>query len=93
MNLVAVTHGYANNSLKESIFKGLNCGIMSSANGYAKDNDLQGSFLNLDTDPFLWDQFSRCMFVGSQFYRLLFRWHSLEKDVQEFMDTVKSRKG
>lgn len=101
VNLVATSHGYANNSLKEILFKGLKCGItsgMSSESGgrssYLKDSDSpSGSFLNLDNDPFLWDQFSRCMFSGSQFYRLLYRWHVLEKEINEFLTTTKSKKG
>lgn len=93
VNLLAVTHGYANHSLKEQLFKGLNCGITSGAGSYVRDTDMQGSFLSLDSDPFLWDQFSRCMFAGSQFYRMLFRWHVLEKEIIDFLTLTKTRKG
>lgn len=93
VNLAAVSHGYANNSLKEMVFKALNCGITGGVAAYVRDSDLRGSFLNLDNDPFLWDQFSRCMFSGSQFYRALYRWHTLEKEINEFLTMTKTRKG
>lgn len=93
VNMMAVSHGYANNTLKEAVFKALNCGIPSGLNSYGRDLDLRGSFLNLDSDPFLWDQFSRCMFSGSQFYKVLYRWHVLEKEINDFFSVTKIRRG
>lgn len=63
VNLMAISHGYMNQSLQTQLNDGLSCGIFGSSNDY--DND----FLNLKVDPFLWDQFSRCSFPGNQFFR------------------------
>lgn len=63
INLLATTHGYMNQSLQSTLNEGLNCGIFGLSNEYDED------FLNLNNDPHLWDQFSRCTFPGSQFFR------------------------
>jgi hexosaminidase len=99
VSLTAVSHGYANNSLRNKLYAALDCGVTSGVGQYARggggaDSDLRGgSFLDLDSDPFLWDQFSRCMFPGSQFYRMLYRWHTLEKEVNEYLTSTKTKKG
>lgn len=101
VSLIAVSHGYANNSLREKVYEALSCGVMSGLGQYARGGgavvapagEYRNSFLDLDNDPFLWDQFSRCMFPGSQFYRMLYRWHTLEREVNEYLTTTKTKKG
>lgn len=89
VTLIAASHGYANNSLREQLSKELNCGVTTTV----RETKTIGPFLNLDNDPFLWDQFSRCMFPGSQFYRMLYRWHSLRKEIDQFLTTTRIKKG
>lgn len=63
INLLATTHGYMNQSLQSFLNDGLKCGAFGLNNEYDED------FLNLNNDPHLWDQFSRCSFPGSPFFR------------------------
>lgn len=67
VNLLATTNGYMNQSLQTNLNEGLNCGI------FGHNNEYDGDFLNLNNDPHLWDQFSRCSFPGNQFFRYLFK--------------------
>ncbi len=94
VNLAVVSHGYANDSLKERLYKVLRCGFTNElGSNHLRNTDMRDSFLNLENDPFLWDQFSRCMFIGSQFYRILFRWHSLQREINEYLAVTKTKKG
>lgn len=83
VSLLATTHGYFNSSLKGKLHDSLNCPTDSS----------QSTFLNLEGDPFLWNKLSRCFFPGSNFYKLLYRLHSTERDVADFLKTVTQSKG
>lgn len=86
VNLLATTNGYMNQSLQTNLNEGLNCGI------FVHNNEYDGDFLNLNNDPHLWDQFSRCTFPGNQFFRLLYRLHTIELEYDDFiMETKKNR--
>lgn len=90
-NLVAISHGYTNannQTFKDSLYQALNCGVtVTSGSGAA------ASFFSFENDPFLWDHFGRCSFLGGGYYRLLSRLHLLEKDVKEFLHSTKEAKG
>lgn len=66
VNLLATARGFMNQSLRATLNEGLNCSV--SGHG---GNEYEEDFLNLNNDPFLWDQFSRCGFPGNQFFRYL----------------------
>lgn len=66
VNLLATARGFMNQSLRATLNEGLNCSV-SGHGGNEYDED----FLNLNNDPYLWDQFSRCGFPGNQFFRYL----------------------
>jgi hypothetical protein len=60
VNLMATTHGFFNESLMAELYKRLECA----------DNHLYDTFVNLETDPFLWDKMAWCFFPGSQLFKL-----------------------
>lgn len=81
INLLATSNGYFNQSLRTKLNAGLSCGVF----GPPAD---RGMFLNLNNDPFLWDQFARCAFPGHAFFKLLYRLNSLEREVNEYVTSV-----
>ncbi|XP_050547606.1 hexosaminidase D-like isoform X4 [Daktulosphaira vitifoliae] len=87
VNLMAVSHGYMNQSLQAKLNDGLSCGIFGSSNEYDED------FLSLKIDPYLWEQFSRCSFPGYQFFRLTYRLHLIEGEYNKFIDVTKKKRG
>ncbi|XP_025194416.1 hexosaminidase D [Melanaphis sacchari] len=87
VNLLATTNGYMNQSLQTDLNEGLNCGI------FGHNNEYDGDFLNLNNDPHLWEQFSRCTFPGNTFFRLLYRLHNIELDYNEFILVTKKNRG
>ncbi|XP_075222877.1 hexosaminidase D-like isoform X2 [Lycorma delicatula] len=87
VNLLVTSHGYFNQSLRTKLNNGLSCGV------FAPSIDRSTSFLNLNNDPYLWDQFSRCVFPGHSFYKLLYRMHSIEREVAEMVNSVTKEKG
>lgn len=93
VNLLVASRGYFDNSMRKILAKALACGVTSNVNQFARDSDTQSSFLNLDNDMFLWNQFSRCSFNGSQFYRILSRWHSLQRDINDYLLSTRVKKG
>lgn len=93
VNLLVTSRGYFDNSLRKHLVKALACGVTSNANNFGRDADSQSSFLNLDNDMFLWYQFSRCSFNGSQFYRILSRWHNLQREINEYLLSTRVKKG
>lgn len=86
INLLATSNGYFNQSLRTKLNTGLSCGVF----GPTSD---RSTFLNLNTDPFLWDQFSRCAFPGNSFFKLLYRLNSIEREVSEFITMVSTGSG
>ncbi|KAJ8918610.1 hypothetical protein NQ315_013116 [Exocentrus adspersus] len=85
LNLITVTYGYFNSSLKEKFLSALSCPMQNMAYG--------SPFISLDADPFLWDKLSRCMFPGNSFFRLTNRLHNLETEAREYLDITKRQKG
>ncbi|CAH0385394.1 unnamed protein product [Bemisia tabaci] len=88
VNLLATSHGYFNSSLQPKLTSALKCGIYSY-------NTVGGmhNFVNLNSDPFLWDQFSRCMFPGHLFFKLTYKLNMVEKDVQDLIQTTRATRG
>lgn len=84
LSLTAVTYGYFNSSLKTKFLSYLNC-----PEHYA----VQPAFLNLDSDPFLWEKLSKCIFPGSPVFRLMYRLHNTEMEAREYLDLTKRQKG
>ncbi|CAH0555240.1 unnamed protein product [Brassicogethes aeneus] len=85
INLIAVSKGYFNSSLKDQFLSALSCPIQ---------NNLRNSpFISLDSDPFMWEKLSKCMFPGSPFFRLTYRLHSTEKETNEYLHLTKKQKG
>uniref|UniRef100_A0A1B6C721 beta-N-acetylhexosaminidase n=1 Tax=Clastoptera arizonana TaxID=38151 RepID=A0A1B6C721_9HEMI len=87
VNLLATSHGYFNSSLRNKLNTGLSCGL------FGPSGDRGSSFLNLNNDPYLWDQFSRCAFPGHTFYKLLYRLNGIEREVAEMITSVRHDKG
>lgn len=82
VNLLATSHGYFNQSLRTKLNAGLNCGV------FGPSAERGASFLNLNNDPFLWDQFSRCAFPGHTFFKLTYRLNGVEREVAELVQSV-----
>ncbi|KAF2359829.1 Glycoside hydrolase superfamily, partial [Trinorchestia longiramus] len=82
INLISVSHGYFNSSLQNEIYTALNCG----------QSPKYQTWINLDSDPFLWDKFSWCFFPGKQVFTLMSRLDTTRRDVEAYIDRVtKSR--
>ncbi|KAJ8964554.1 hypothetical protein NQ314_004855 [Rhamnusium bicolor] len=86
LSLTTVSHGYFNSSLKEKFLTALSCP--------QQQNIVHNSpFINLDSDPFMWDKLSRCMFPGNSFFRVTNRLHNIETEATEYLDITKRQKG
>lgn len=83
LNLLAVTHGYFNYSLKGQLLSVLSCPQHSS----------DRAFIALEADSHLWDKLGRCMFPGSPFFRLTYRLYVSEIEVMEYLTTTRRHKG
>lgn len=84
IDLVAVSHGFFNASLRAKFLSILSC---------PQPNVHSSPFINLDTDPHLWEKLGRCMFPGSPFFRLTYRLHNAENEALDFLKTTKQQKG
>lgn len=82
VTLLAVSHGYMNASLRSKINSHLNCGVFGPS-----------TYFNLNSDPFLWDSYSRCPFPGHLFYRLTSRLNSAEKETDDLIQSIRKAKG
>jgi len=98
INMLTVGHGFMNASLRNKMNQALGClnsgdsgGTNSGSTRYGTMNALH--FLNLNSDPFLWDMFSRCFFPGTPFFKLTYRLNSAEREVEDFLDSVTKVKG
>lgn len=87
VNLLATSHGYFNQSLRTKLNAGLSCGVFGPSAEHG------ASFLNLNNDQFLWDQFSRCAFPGHTFFKLTYRLNGVEREVAELVQSVRHDKG
>ncbi|XP_076054038.1 hexosaminidase D-like [Oratosquilla oratoria] len=82
INLLVTSHGYFNTSLQSKLYKSLKC----------MQTPKYQTWLNLDSDPFLWDKFSWCFFPGSQMFKVTARLDATRRDVDAYYDRVtKSR--
>lgn len=85
LSLLAVSNGYFNSSLKVPMLNALSCPQQQQSRNMP--------FINLDTDPHLWDKLGRCMFPGSPIFRLMYRLQSAEMEALEYLRTTKRNKG
>ncbi|GLV44394.1 uncharacterized protein CBL_10198 [Carabus blaptoides fortunei] len=83
LSLLAVSNGYFNQSMRVPLLSVLSC--PQHATG--------GAFVTLESDSHLWDKLGRCMFPGSPFFRLTYRLHVSEIEVNEYLTTVRRNKG
>jgi hexosaminidase len=88
INLLATSHGYFNQSLKNKLQSSLGCSRPSGPT-----NSRSESIVNLNSDPYLWDKFSRCFFPGAPFFKLTYRLHAAEIEVKDFLESVMKSKG
>lgn len=86
INLLATSNGYFNQTLRGKLYSALNCQSESSSHSNL-------GFVNFNSDPFMWNKLSRCFFPGSAFYKLLYRLHTTEKEVKEFLGITTRAKG
>ncbi|KAJ1525711.1 hypothetical protein ONE63_008922 [Megalurothrips usitatus] len=97
VNLLTTTHGYMNPSLRGKLNTALGCGAGNGDGPVSGGSDPGTStnpmFLNLNSDPFLWDMFNRCYFPGVPFFRLTYRLHSTQREVRDFLHSVTKAKG
>lgn len=84
LSLIAVSHGYFNSSLKNAFLTSLSCPEPSATNT---------PFISLDSDPFMWEKVSRCMFPGNAIFKLTNRLHNIEIEAREFLDVTRRQKG
>ncbi|KAL0269395.1 UNVERIFIED_CONTAM: hypothetical protein PYX00_007145 [Menopon gallinae] len=84
VNLLATSHGYFNQSLRGKLYSTLNCQDWTQSHA---------GFVNFNSDPFMWNKLSRCFFPGSSFFKLLYRLHTTEKEVREFLEVTTRSKG
>ncbi|KAK9890873.1 hypothetical protein WA026_012217 [Henosepilachna vigintioctopunctata] len=85
LSLTAVTYGYFNASLKSLFLSGLSCPRESP--------ESNSPFISLDYDQFLWERLGRCMFSGSQVFRLVYKLHSAETETKDYLRQTKEQKG
>ncbi|KAF5292454.1 hypothetical protein FQA39_LY14001 [Lamprigera yunnana] len=84
LSLLAVSHGYFNLSLKSKLLSGLSCPESGSGRPIP--------FIALEVDKHLWDKLGRCMFPGSPIFRLMYRLHNTENEVEEYLRMVNYQK-
>ncbi|KAK7790047.1 hypothetical protein R5R35_008251 [Gryllus longicercus] len=89
VNLLATSHGYFNQSLRNKLYTSLGC-AHSTVSRYSNAQD---AIVNLNSDPYLWDKFGRCFFPGASFFKLTYRLHAAEFEVKEYIDSVMHNKG
>lgn len=81
INLLAVSNGYFNSTLKDRFLVALSCPQQNVGRS--------SPFLSLESDPFMWEKLNRCMFPGSSFFRLTYRLHSTENEVNDYISSTK----
>lgn len=84
-SLLAVKHGYFNASLRVELYKALDCAEGSSR--------LYDEFVNLETDPQLWEKMSWCFFPGAAVFKLTHTLNSVQNEVEEYLDKVTNQQG
>ena len=89
INLIAVTNGYMNSTLKNVVYDGLKC---SSNNNLASSAQYQ-TFIDVQNDPYLWDKMSWCFFPGVQVFKLTHNLDNVQYQVQEYIKKVTKDQG
>jgi len=84
VNLIATTHGYFNESLGKPLFKALGC---------VQHSGKYNSFVDLETDNFLWEKLSWCFFPGTNFFKVTKNLVTTEVEVSGFLNKVEKKKG
>ena len=85
VNLLATTHGYFNDSLKQSFLAGLGC--PEDTNFYG------GKYFDFDLDPYFFHKLSWCNFPGQRFYKVAVDLINTEEEVKKFVKHVEIDKG
>lgn len=85
LSLLAVSHGFFNLSLKNTLLSSLSCPEHGSGRPQP--------FITLEADTHLWDKLGRCMFPGSPVFRLMYRLHNTETETLEYLKTTQQNKG
>ena len=85
VNLLATTHGYFNDSLKQSFLAGLGC--PEETNFYG------GKYFDFDLDPYFFHKLSWCNFPGQRFYKVAVDLINTEEEVNKFVKHVEIDKG
>ncbi|XP_034234108.1 hexosaminidase D-like, partial [Thrips palmi] len=97
VNMLTVTNGFINPSLKGKLTTALGCAHSSgegqNLGGSDSGVETNAMFLNLNSDPFLWDMFNRCSFPGVSFFRLTYRLHNAQREVRDYLHSVTKAKG
>lgn len=83
VNLLAASHGYFNASVQGQLYRALNC----------MQTPKYQTWLNLDSDPFLWDKFSWCFFPGAQVFKATARLDATRRDVDSYLDRINRVRG
>lgn len=85
LSLLAVSHGFFNSSLRAPLLNTLSCPQHQTSRSTP--------FINLDSDPHMWDKLGRCMFPGSSFFRLTYRLQTTENEALEYLKLTNRQKG
>ena len=84
VNLVATSNGFFNETLGKPLFKALGC---------VQHSFKYNSFVDLESDNFLWEKLNWCFFPGANFFKMTKTLVHNEKDVAEFLDKLDTKKG
>ena len=89
VNLIASTNGYLNSTLKNAVYDGLRC---ATNQNMASSVQFQ-TFIDVQSDPYLWDKMSWCFFPGVQAFKLTRSLDSIEHQVKQYLKKVRSDQG
>jgi len=84
LSLLVVSRGVYNNSLGKPLYAALGCSEQSGK---------YSTFLDLDSDMFMWDKLSWCFFPGNKFFKVTKELVMLETEVSEYLNKVEKKKG
>lgn len=89
VNLIAMEHGYFNSSLKNVFYDSLDCTTQS--NLASADNFK--TFINLETDPYLWRKLQWCFFPGNRVFQLTSQIEDLNEQVETYLEKAQKKEG
>jgi len=84
LNLLVVSHGFYNNSLAQPLYSNLSC---------AKHMKKYSTFIDLESDNYLWSKTDMCYFPGSKVFKMMKSLVTLETEMAEFLHKVQNKKG